>query len=101
MDTKKTDEILNADLFKELGLENLSPEEKKNVVDEAFKVIMQGLWVRVLEHLTPEEQADVEAKIEGVTDPVEFVSYLKTKVPNLDELLKEEIANYKSVLLAK
>ncbi len=99
LDKTKVEELLKKDLFKELGLENVSYEERMGLLDEMGKVAMDGIWLRLLEHLTEADQAELEKLTDASDDPAAFMGFLKKKIPNLEDVIKEEIASYKSILL--
>lgn len=100
IDTKKIEEILQRDLFKELKLDDISYEERMGVLDDMSRVVVQGIWIRILENLNNEDQVALEKVLdESDEHPEQIMIFLQEKIPNLSDLIKEEIANYKSIIL--
>lgn len=102
MDKKKIDELIKIDLFKELGLENLASEEKQSLVDDTAYVMIRGAWIKLFEALSPGKQVEFSDLLEGDPENTEaIVEFLRTEIPNYEDIIKEEVANYTSILLAK
>ncbi len=97
------EELIKTDIFTALNLNDLPLEEKMKLLEQIFEVVFKGIWLRVLENLSLENQEELENKIlnNEFQTPQAFYDYLTTLIPNFDDLVKEEIANYKKVLLAK
>lgn len=102
MDKDTIENILSTDLFKELGLEDVDPEIKQSILDDAAYVTTRGTWIRIMESLSEEKQTELSEILKNDPENTELITkFIKTEVPNYEELVKEEIANYKSILLAK
>ena len=102
MDKKKIDELIKIDLFKELGLENIASEEKQSLIDDTMYVMIRGAWIKLFEALSPEKQVEFSNLLEGDPENTEdIIGFLKKEIPNYDDIIKEEVANYTSILLAK
>jgi len=99
MEPKHVITLLDVDLFKELGLESLSIEQKKQLGEQMIKTVWQMILVRILEILN-DKQKDELYELMNSKDP-EFVNnYLKSVIPDYDNLVKEEIAEYKKILIS-
>jgi hypothetical protein len=98
---KEIEEILKKDLFKELGLDDLSLEEKMGLAEDMGRIIIQGLWLRILENMSLEKQEELAQIVEKGESEEEIMNFLKKEVPNLEDLVKEEIAKYKSLLISE
>ncbi len=102
MDKKLIESILKLDLFKELGREDVEPEVKESVLDDAAYIVTRGLWIRIMESLSEEKQTELSEMLEKNPDDADpIIQFLKREVPNYEDLAKEEVANYKSLLLAR
>lgn len=100
LEKTKIEELLQKDLLKELGLENLPAGDKLNFLEEMGKVVMQGIWLRILENLSEEDQDEFDAFLATNTDDEAIMAFLTKKIPNLEDLIKEEVANYKALMLS-
>jgi hypothetical protein len=92
------EDALKADLSAVAGLDALSEEERNVTLMKIGDVIFQMVLVRVFEELGAEGQKEVDAFIanaEKTNDFEGFYSFLRSKVPNLDELVAEEVAAFK------
>ena len=102
MDKDTIEKILSMNLFKELGLEDLEPEIKQSILDDAGYVITRGVWIKIMESLKDEKQTELSEMLKNDPENAESVAkFIKTEIPNYEDLIKEEVANYKSTLLAK
>ena len=59
MDKKEIEKILGMDLFKELNLEDVEPEVKQTILDDAGYVITRGIWIKITESLSDEKQNEL------------------------------------------
>lgn len=99
MDKKKIEELLKVDLFEELGLNMLSLEERVGLAEDMGRVVVQGIWLKIVENLSPEKQEELDSLLAtSLEKPENIMAFLKKEIPKFDELVKEEIANYKSLL---
>ncbi len=102
MDKKEIDNILSKNLFEELGLLDIEPEVKEEILNDAGYVITRGLWIRIMESLNDEKQIELNNILEKDPDNADaIVQFIKKEVPNYEDLAKEEVVNYKSLLMAK
>ena len=102
MDKAKIEELLKVDLLKELKLEGLDELAKQGVVDDAVYIIVRGAWIKIFEALSSEKQAEFSKILDGSPEDADAIlGFLKKEVPNYEDIIKEQIAEYKSVLLAK
>lgn len=101
LDKTKIEELLRTDMFKELGLESISYEERVELLDQMGKVVLEGIWVRILENLSDNDKIELEKLTDGVVASEELITFLKGKIPNFEDIVKEEIASYKSIILDK
>ena len=93
---------LNADLFDELGLDTLSPEERVRFLEEMGGVVQQRVMIRVFDGLSDEQKDKLEAIIQGnPDDPQKIVAYVLAALPNYEALALEEIALYKKELMER
>ena len=92
-------DILQKNITKELGLENLPEDKREEVYLRISKIIYQNIMIRVVEILSEEEQdefnklLDEVAKTEGESDKI--LEFLKAKIKNFDDIVAEEIVRFK------
>ncbi len=102
MNKDEIEKILGMDLFKELNLEDIEPEIKQSILDDAGYVVTRGIWIKMMEGLSEEKQIELSKMLENDPENVEaFTNFIKKEIPNYEDLAKEEVANYKSLLLAQ
>ncbi|GEM_PF-6313115 len=77
-------------LFKELGLTNLSDSKKKLLLGKFFQAVHLKVAERVLDFLTAKEQKQLENLYRSKAGEVEVKNFLKAKVPNLELITKAE-----------
>jgi hypothetical protein len=102
MDKEKIEELLKLNLFKELGLEDVEPEVKQTILDDAGYVITRGIWIKITESLSDEKQNELAELLKNDPENADAITnFIKKEIPNYEDLAKEEVANYKSLLLAR
>ncbi|MEK7105039.1 MAG: DUF5663 domain-containing protein [Patescibacteria group bacterium] len=102
MNKEQIEKILGMNLFKELNLEDVEPEIKQTILDDATYVISRGIWIKIIENLSEEKQNQLAEMLQKEPNNAEIVTeFIKKELPNYEDLIKEEVANYKSTLLAK
>ncbi len=91
---------LSIDVIKEWGLQNLSSEKQEEMVERIGRIMYQAILVRSLDILSEKEQDDFDALLDkDDTTPQTVLSFLESKIPTFQELLKEEKNNLKRDLL--
>ncbi len=92
-------DIFNQNIIKYLHLEHLDEAKQEETLLRIGKVIFQAVMLRIMDILTEEEQKEFEQVLDNVgTDEnrqSEIMDFLKSKIPNLDEISKEEIIKLK------
>ena len=91
-------DALRADLSVIAGLDKLSEEDRNVTLMKIGDVIFQIVLVRVFSELGDEGQKEVDvflASAEKTNDFEGFYEFLRSKLPNLDEIVAEEVAAFK------
>ncbi len=102
MDKEKIEEMLKLDLFKELGLGDVDKETLEGLADDAAYIIVRGAWMKIFEALNPDKREEFSNMLDSTPEDVDgILAFLKTEVPDYEDIIKAEIANYKSIMLAK
>ncbi|MFA6407331.1 MAG: hypothetical protein WCV80_01340 [Candidatus Paceibacterota bacterium] len=99
MNQTRIEELMKVDLFEALNIDGFSVEKKLEVMDEIAQVAMKGIWLKILENLSEEEQEQLNLLLDKGPSSEELTTFLKTSIPNLENLIKGEIASYKAMLL--
>lgn len=84
-------------IIKELGLESLSEEKKMEIVLNIGRIIQQNVILRILDELKDERDKDEFDELLGKKgdDEQAILKFLQSKIPNLDEIVNEEIVKFK------
>ena len=99
MNQIRVDELMKVDLFEALHIADLPAEMKFEITDEIAQVAMKGIWLKILENLSEEEQEGLNAFLDGQPNPEKLTAFLKKSIPHLEDLIKGEVASYKAMLL--
>jgi len=93
------DNLFNENIISHLGLEHLDPAKQEETLLRIGKIIYQAIMLRVVDLLNEEDQKEFEKIIDAEGGEGEkgeaMISFLKSKISNLDEIAKEEIAKFK------
>lgn len=88
------------DLFKELGMEDISSEEREMFLEKIGEVIQQRLLIRFMDELTEDQKTRMEAMLANPdNDFTDIAQFLASEVANFQQITKEEVANYKKELI--
>lgn len=85
-------------LIKELGIENLSPQDQTEVILEIGRVIQQNIILRTLDELKEEDKNEFDkflADENKMNDYEASWNFLRSKISNFDEIVNEEVAKFK------
>lgn len=84
------------DLITELGIDKLPEKEQQALFVQISEVLQQKIVLRLVEEL-PEERKEEFGKIleENKENPGPIEVFLKEALPNVEELILDEIGKYK------
>lgn len=94
-----TQNPLNQNIIQHFGLEGLGPKKQEETILRIGKLIYQKVMIRAMELLDDKAQDEFDKflnalpKNENAQDKI--MEFLKIKIPNLDEITKEEVAKLK------
>ncbi len=92
-------DILQKNIVKELGLENLPENEKEETYLRISKIIYQNVMIRVVELLSEENQNELDGlfdkEIQSEEESNKILEFLRSKIDNFDDIVVEEIVNFK------
>lgn len=90
----KQQDILQQNIIKVLGLEALPDERKLALLDKMTDLVQKRVSLKILEQLQENDKQELE-QIMKKGSPEKLGAFLSKKVPNLEELLKQEITTLK------
>ena len=93
-------DLLQIDLIKHLGLDNLPAEKKEEVILKMGGVIQQNILLRILRELDDKDKDEFD-KILGENNDEKTLEFIKSKLPNFDDLAKEEVAKFKEDVIER
>lgn len=92
--------ILTQNIVKELGLEALSEDKQVEILEKIGQIIFQSVLIRVMDIMSEEDKDEFDELLGVKADDTEAVlGFLQGKVPNLDEIVKEEVIKFKTETL--
>lgn len=93
--------LLTQNIFTLLGLDSLPDDHKQQLLDKMTELVQKRLSLRLLESLSTEDANRLETmlKTSSMEDPA-VADFFRARMPNLEEVLKEEIVGLKQELLA-
>jgi hypothetical protein len=91
-------DALKLNLIKELGIDRLPQADQEAALLKIGDIIFQAVLIRVLDELKDEDRKELDVFLENPAhqnDPESFYSFLADRLSNLDEIVAEEVANFK------
>jgi succinate dehydrogenase flavin-adding protein (antitoxin of CptAB toxin-antitoxin module) len=93
--------FLEANIIEVLGLESLPDEQKIKMVQQMTDLAQKRIMLRIMEHLSEKEKDEFEKILGGPDVDLAAAEFIQNKVPNFDEMIKEEIVKVKQELIEK
>lgn len=84
---------INKNIVVTLGINTLPVEKQKEAMERLGSVVYQEVMLRALDILTEEDKNELEKQIEKDPNPEIMFEFLSQKIPNLEEIVKEEAEN--------
>ncbi len=96
MEKKEQIQKAQIDLIRELKIDQLSKEDQEKVLLSMGEVIQQKVLTRIIEDFPDEKRKEFLGKLENnQTTPQEIQETIEKNIPNYEDLILEEIENYK------
>lgn len=90
------EDILKQNLIKNLGIGVLAKKEQEEVLLRIGKIIFQSVLIRVMERLNSKEKDQfMRLLTEKPDDEKGILDFLKSKIPDFNEIVNEEVASFK------
>jgi hypothetical protein len=93
---KETIKAAQLDLIKELGIDKLNSEQKEKIITDIGEVIQKRIVIRIIEELPNEKQDEFQGLLNKAQENPELLDeFLKENIPDLEDMILEEIGEYK------
>ena len=84
------------DLIKELGIDTLESKKKEELLLQIGEILQQRIVLRIVEELPEEKQDEFNGILEKAQDNPDLLDqYLKENIPGVEDMILEEIGEYK------
>lgn len=91
---------LKADLFEELELSRVTPEQRVAFLESFGNIIQQRIYMRVMTILDDNQKNQLEALLTEHADDADAVgAFLNAEIPEFQKIVEEEVASYKKSLI--
>lgn len=84
-------ENIRQDILSRIGTDNLSEEQKQQIVDQ----LVNNIFTRINYALVEEDIKELEDLAKDQNNGLAMKYFLQTKIPNLDKIIQEEIVSFK------
>lgn len=91
---------IKADFLDELGLSGVSQEKKEELLVKMTEVLLKRIFIEVMEKLPEPDQNEYARIIEDKAEPDKVEAFLKEKLPNYEEMVKNVIEDFKKEMKA-
>ena len=89
-------EELKKVLVEALGISSLPNDKQEEMIQQIGVLVYQGALIRSMEYMSDEEVIEFENLTNSNTDPEGVFSFIKSKVENFEQIIKEEAENFLS-----
>ncbi len=100
MSLNESIKVAQIDLVKELGINELPQDQKKEMLAQMSEIIQQRIVLKIVDEL-PEDKKEEFANIINASseNPSIIDEFLQKNLPNVEELVLGEIGKYKKEML--
>ena len=89
-------EILKKNIIEDLGLDKLPQKDQEEMLLMIGRLIFQGVIIRVMSLLSEKDKDDFDKLLsEKIEDEEEVLKFLESCVPNLNEIINDEVSSFK------
>ena len=82
-------------LVQEFELQNLSPEEQSDYVNQIGELVLQGVIIKSLSAMDTEHTVELDRILDQGKDIRDIMHYLESSVPGFNDLVHDEIQSIK------
>lgn len=86
-------------LIEEMGLGDLPEEKQQALTEKMFEVLLKNIFVEAGEKLSEEDKNIFGEMISKEASPEEIEKFLKEKIPDYEEMVKNIILNFREEML--
>jgi hypothetical protein len=90
------DTILQKSIVEELGLQNLPQEKQEEILVKMTEVLLKKIYLETFEKLGEADRVELGGMLEGEAEPEKVEGYLRSKIENYDEFVKEIVEEFKA-----
>ena len=91
---------LATNLFDELGLVNVTQDQRVKFLESFFDVVQKRVMMRLLSEMSEADKDELETLTANHPgDDLATAAFLERAVPNFQQIAEEEIASYKKQLI--
>lgn len=91
--------LLEANIIEILGLQHLPEARKTELLTRMTEVIQDRISERILDGLSADDQAAFDQLLERGSSEDDINAFLKTKIPEFQDIAAEEIVRFKSQMV--
>ncbi len=89
-------DILRKNIIEDLGLDKLPQKDQEEMLLMIGRLIFQGVIIRVMSLLSEKDKDDFDKLLsEKIEDEEAVLKFLESRVPNLNEIINDEVASFK------
>ena len=102
MDNTTIQNLLSINLFEELGIEYLTPEEQMVFIEKMGEAIQGRIILRVLKELPEEKKEKIDEALSSESGNFDSIlQVISELLPNYEQVINEEVANYKKEIIER
>lgn len=94
-ENKTQQDIIQQDLIKELGLENLSRDKQEELIIKMTETVLKRIFLETVSKLNEKDQETYAQMIEQQSSPEEMEKFLQEKIAGYDEMVKKVVDDFK------
>ncbi len=92
--------LINTNLIKNLGLDNLSPEDQEKLILRISDTLYEAIIARSLGKLSSKDKTELEYMLAHNPTSESLGAFIYEKVPQIDQIAEEEITSFKKIVLS-
>ncbi|MEK7545010.1 MAG: DUF5663 domain-containing protein [Patescibacteria group bacterium] len=87
------------ELLHDAGQTDLGSDLEEVMIQDLATRLEDRLMLTATQHLTEQQQAEVKKMSEGGKTPEEIMAYMKSSVPNFEQLVAQDMADFREVYI--
>lgn len=89
-------DVIRKNIIEDLGLDKLPQKDQEEMLLMIGRLIFQGVIIRVMSLLSEKDKDDFDKLLsEKIEDEEAVLKFLESRVPNLNEIINDEVASFK------